>query len=385
MLLHKDTILLFSIFFIPIFAILIGNINIGGANIQFFFSVISMFVGIFYLLKWGRYELSIYILPIFFTLLLSTLLLDGKFGLIQSIYVATPLVYFLCGFSSKFDNDFDKKIKEKIKMTILLSLLLACIYIFSGYTQIYTRPVSIYLSLICMLSIILLDDIKYKLFVFFLFLFVLFSGARGALIACFIPLIFSYINKRLGFKNGFIFYLVIVLIFSTFMDKFLSMIFSIDSLRERTFFDGVYSFDKILNIEFNTSGRNLAWPVYWQHIFDRSYQILPTLFGEGAGTSSVIGLNNVGEKWAHPHNEFIRILLDYGIFGLLSFLFFWIGSFFKIIKKNNRLHSTLFFSLLFFTILISMTDNPLMYPLYFGNLILFLVGLLCNKNVYISR
>lgn len=382
MLLHKDTILLSSIFLIPLLAISIGNINIGGANLQFFLAVTSMLIAIFYLIKWGEFKVNIFIIPLLFILFLTIPLFNSQFGVIQIIYVFIPFLYFMCGAYSSFDFNFNEKIKNKIKTTILLLLIFNFIELFGEYTQINSRPASIFISLIAMIAIIVLDDLKDKMLIVLLFLFVLFSGARGALIAGIIPLIFSYINKKISFKFSALLCFILAFGFFIFNEKVLSLIFSIDALRERTFYDGIYNYEKILNLEFNSSGRDIAWPIYWEHIVERSKNIFSTVFGEGPGATSVIGVEKLGDKWAHPHNEFIRILIDYGFLGLLSFLLFWSTIFYKVLKNKNKGITRLFISMLIFVILIAMTDNPLMYPLYFGNLILFLTGLsFSNRNI----
>lgn len=371
----KDTLLLSSIFFIPIISVVIGNINLAGANLQFILTFISMLIAIIYLIKWGQFNLNLYIFPLLFIVFITAPLFHGKFGLIQILYIFTPFLYYMCGLYSKFDSDFEIKIKDKLELVLLLLLLLNFIALFGDFTQINSRPVSIFISLIAVISLFILNDLKYKIIILFLFLFVLFSGARGALIAGIIPLVFLYVSSKISLRISTIIFFGILIAFLIFSEDFLSIIFSIDALRDRTFYDGIYNYEKILNFEFNSSGRDIAWPIYWEYISVRSENIFLTLLGEGPGKTSAIGLEKLGEKWAHPHNEFIRILIDYGVVGLFSFFIFWIANWYKLIKIADERAIRFFILILIFMLLISLTDNPLMYPLYFGNLILFLTGL----------
>ncbi|RLL35846.1 O-antigen ligase domain-containing protein [Acinetobacter cumulans] len=375
MILHKYQIILVSLFLFPILAILFGDINIGGANLQFFFSASSLVIALLYLCKWGCFNRNLYIVPLIFSLLITIPLYNGRFGLIQIFYVISPLLYFFVGAYSNINLDFMEKFKEYLKFLIGFICLLGLLSLLIDYSQINSRPVSIYLSLIGMIALILFNDFKYRVLSIFLILFILLSGARGALFAGLLPLAFSYINKSLSFKISALMYFLIISILLVFNEKFLSLIFSIDTLRERTFYDGIYSYEKILNFDFNSSGREVAWPIYWDHIFKRSTDIFHTLIGEGPGATSKFGIEILGDRWAHPHNELIRILIDYGLLGLISFILFWVGLSYQIFKNNNKNILRMYTSIMIFLIIISMTDNPLMYPLYFGNLVLFLAGL----------
>lgn len=378
MILHKYQIILISLFLFPILAILFGNINIVGANLQFFFSLFSLIMVLFYLCKWGGFNRNFYTIPLLFSLIITIPLYNDKFGLIQIVYVISPFLFFFAGSNSNLNFDFLEKFKKYLKFSLIFVCSIGAFSFINEFSLISTRPVSIYLSLMAMISLILFNDFKYKLLAIFLVLFILISGARGALFASLFPLLFYYINKKINFKISIFLFLLIIVISSIFSEKLLSLVFSIEKLRERTFYDGIYSYEKILNFEFNSSGRENAWPMYWNHILGRFNEIIPTLIGEGPGAASKLGVYNLGEKWAHPHNEFLRILIDYGLIGLVSFLIFWIFISYRVIFRGDKGIIRLYTSLVFFGLIIAFTDNPLMYPLYFGNIVLFLMGLSLN-------
>lgn len=379
MIVYKDKVVLFSLFFFPLLALLFGNINVGGVNLQFFFTLISFFIALLCIFKWAKFELKFfYIFLLGFLFVLSPLFI-GKFGAIQVIYIMSPFMYFLVGSFCKFDNDFINNNKHLDMFFLKIIILIIFLNLFLDFGQITSRPVSIFLALYSLFTLIVLDNIKAKVLCGVLILFILFLGARGALLAGIIAYIGGYFFSKINLKWSFVLYISLSLFLVFFHKKLLSIIFSIDTLRERTFFDGIYSYEKIKNIDFNTSGRDVAWPLYWDYIVERSNNLFRLIFGDGPGAASKFGGEVLGEKWHHPHNEFIRLMFDYGILGLFLFVFFWLYVTYYVVSNASAFIVRLYISLLIFTLLISMTDNPLMYPLYYGNILLFFVGY-CYSN-----
>jgi len=81
-------------------------------------------------------------------------------------------------------------------------------------------------------------------------------------------------------------------------------------------FGGGQSTDGILDVRSAayTSGRVAIWGETWQSAIEAPW------IGKGAGSASA-HLADLFENIAHPHNDYLRILHDYGVVGLMLFLF----------------------------------------------------------------
>jgi len=95
------------------------------------------------------------------------------------------------------------------------------------------------------------------------------------------------------------------------------------------------------------------------------------VFGDGAGAASAVAaLITADNPWDHPHNEFLRVLIDYGAVGLvlmvlllarLAILF--AAHYRALANKGSRLRAGPLAGLgaLVSLIALMITDNPLTY------------------------
>lgn len=380
MVIKKEDILIYIIFLFGLMASLFGTFSIFGVNLHFFL-VFSVFCLAFYLLiSFSKLKINIPIVLIFFIILVSIPNFKGEFGFLQILYTALPFLFFILGISNRFSNDFFIKFKDVLEKNVISLFLLYSLHLFFISTDLDTRWSSIFISLICLLAFNISDKNSIKILSIILIFFILISGSRGAIFSLFLSYILSYIFIKYKLRYSLGVFLLLTLFFSIFYEGILKLIFAIDYLRERTFFDGVYDINKIKNIEFNTSGRDIAWPVFWNHIGERPINSFVFIFGEGPGACSEFGVSNLGAAWFHPHNEIIRIIFDYGILGIFSFSIFWLYIIVRILVSKSLLAKKICLPLVFFTFFIMLTDNPLMYPLFYGNLTLFLIGLCMSSH-----
>jgi len=64
-----------------------------------------------------------------------------------------------------------------------------------------------------------------------------------------------------------------------------------------------------------TQGRSAVWPAILKHALQRA------TFGHGPGTASAYAFYvSQNSRFAHPHNEYLRIFHNYGLVGLLAFM-----------------------------------------------------------------
>lgn len=117
-----------------------------------------------------------------------------------------------------------------------------------------------------------------------------------------------------------------------------------------------------------TQGRSYVWPRLVSFAMDNPQRLV---FGDGAGAASAVAaLITADNPWDHPHNEFLRVLIDYGAVGLvlmvlllarLAILF--AAHYRALANKGSRLRAGPLAGLgaLVSLIALMITDNPLTY------------------------
>jgi hypothetical protein len=123
-----------------------------------------------------------------------------------------------------------------------------------------------------------------------------------------------------------------------------------------------------------TSGRLYAWPIYWDEIMKQPW------FGHGSTMSVDFGNMNF-KGWSHPHNEYIRILFDYGFIGALLFLipifnlsYHCIIGLRKSVSEDTKWFCSIGLWGIITMFLLGITGNVLMYVAWYGNLLFALIG-----------
>jgi O-antigen ligase len=140
-------------------------------------------------------------------------------------------------------------------------------------------------------------------------------------------------------------------------------------------FDPSGSFLEIVQ-NVNSSGRNVVWALtfgdYWSH---------NRWIGQGAGSTGPL-LSRVFEAAGVPHNEYLRVLHDTGIVGLVLFLIGTIGLFrflrgllLKSSIMQQKLFVTVALALLAGYVVLGISDNPLDYYLILSQYVFFAMGI----------
>lgn len=381
MLINKVKASIFLIIFSGFFSSLIGGYKLGPFNIHFYLVFINLLIFFIFFCHVNNFKKIILILPFFFLIFLNLFMSNGMYGYLQTIYILSPLVLFLIGTSINFESYFENYFKKCLSVAVRLIFLSYIIHELTGLTQISTRWASVYVAIIVILNLILNKNKKDVIFSILSLIFLFASGSRGVSVALLFSILFTYILFNFKKRYSFIVMGFTIFLFFYGYEWILKNLFKMDFLRERTFYDGIYDIDKIKNLEFNSSGRDIAWPIYWDEI-NNTTNIISIVFGRGSGAIHDFGIQNLGESWAHPHNEVIRIVFDYGVYGLLIFLIFWIYVLIMILRSCLDIYlKKIAFACSVFLFIIMLTDNPLLYPLYFGNIVLFLMGYLYSKSV----
>ncbi|MEM1138559.1 MAG: O-antigen ligase family protein [Pseudomonadota bacterium] len=107
---------------------------------------------------------------------------------------------------------------------------------------------------------------------------------------------------------------------------------------------------------FNTSGRQAIWP-----IFQEAIAVNP-LFGRGLGTGAIILLLDQRTEVASAHNEYLRLLVDVGVVGLIVYVVGLVACTLRERKYYDRSQWTMFIAVLLALAAYSYTDNTLTSP-----------------------
>ncbi|MFN8187331.1 MAG: O-antigen ligase family protein [Gaiellales bacterium] len=167
---------------------------------------------------------------------------------------------------------------------------------------------------------------------------------------------------------------------------------TVDPLRERFFTGDVRSLGGGLTV--NLTGRSELWSSTWT-----SYLESP-IFGHGAGSADTLIANLYSEAIGHPHNDYLRILHDYGLLGacLWASGFLWLmtrtwrswhrpptGSAVPVSHDRQLRHVSAAAFLALLAVAITMaTDNAVVYLYVMGPLGV-LVGLSLGSEARVAR
>jgi O-antigen ligase len=154
------------------------------------------------------------------------------------------------------------------------------------------------------------------------------------------------------------------------------LIFFTPRMQTRMFYSGSGTFSEMSldNPDFATGGRSTMWPEFVQEIEKKPW------FGHGANASEAFaGVVNPGVE--HPHNDWLRLMYDYGYLGAVLFALTLLVQFlhaFLAARGAQGLTKVLFVCVVSSFVVLSvfmLTDNIVLYAAFFGNLQFALLGL----------
>lgn len=259
--------------------------------------------------------------------------------------------------SSNLNNNLSNKIIKIMNITKYPFLLLLTYFLIKGIDSPATMMLTVLYFSYFLAKFISKRILFFEILIMiYLFLVPIVTGSRiiymSEIIILFIFITFFYGNKysvKDKFKKilfiTFSIFIIIIIAF-TFQDKISKVMAEGDSAN-------------VGGITVNTSGRTFIWSIVLK----------------SAQTNIVFGLGQDGPpemlkypKWAHPHNDYLRLLHHNGIIGLVLWLLFFINLLIYLFKRikyssNDYYKSYYLFNFIFlFAILIIMiTDNPIVY------------------------
>jgi O-antigen ligase len=140
------------------------------------------------------------------------------------------------------------------------------------------------------------------------------------------------------------------------------LMLSISSLRDRFFAPGDRG--EVFGISVNTNGRSQVWDFLIEGI--QNHLVL----GQGIGQSQ-IAVTSRFMSIVQPHNDYLRLIYDFGLVGLTLWLFA-IVRILIIMKSEKFLSRTISVTSVILLLCFAASDNPIVYPFFlvcFGKVI----------------
>jgi O-antigen ligase len=151
------------------------------------------------------------------------------------------------------------------------------------------------------------------------------------------------------------------------------VLFNLPSVQERFFYSGSGNLTQLSKGEFRDSGRSEIWYVLWERVPEH-----PVL-GAGIGSSGRYLLSR-WSNMSHAHNDYVRVLYDLGGLGLAAFLGLLAWQALDLVRglrqSTGATRSAFTAALLGFFVFsfTAITDNPLVYHLWYMNPLFALTG-----------
>lgn len=153
-------------------------------------------------------------------------------------------------------------------------------------------------------------------------------------------------------------------------------LFYSERMQEKMFVEGKGSVEDLTKYEnVATHGRR-----YMAEMLTSEISKQP-MWGHGANASEDFVYKLTAGQLTHPHNDWLRLLYDYGIFGTVVFTLTIMAQVLNLLRKGRSAtgNRKIFFygsaSSFLSMLLIMFTDNVLLYAAFFGNLQFIIIGL----------
>jgi len=236
-------------------------------------------------------------------------------------------------------------------------------------TEIVGGSILIYTSIIAILNMYLFLKYKKKRYLYYILLFtspsILFVARTPLFIVLFS--VFVFFNNQFPKRYLLKFFTISIFTILFFNSSIIKskMLFTDDSTYTEAFQTG----------DIRSSGRILLWGSLLDDLEGRYY------FGAGSRNSYFL-LKKEFVTIKEPHNDFIRIMYDYGIIGLTLYLLALFRIYKEVKKRSelNKLEKTLALSIITTFLIFMLTDNAINYTISCFGIVVYVLGMLSVKK-----
>nr|CRH06503.1 membrane protein of unknown function [Candidatus Magnetococcus massalia] len=307
-----------------------------------------------------------------------------EFGFQRTVMSLTPLVVGVVSsmfvYDDRFKKEFDKSIKYFTIVLVLYFMYKTRLYTltFLPFSQLSAQVMTISLLVAYYFTRFSLGFKIPVLLSLVLVVMPLAALTRMGMIATASVFLISFTPIKLHYRIAIIIISILVTI----------SVFYTDRIQRSMFFSGSGSVADLSlnNVNLATSGRSYMWGIIIDEFHKSTVHRDAKWFGNGANATGDL-LKQYGMRLTHPHNDWLRLLYDYGYVGVMLYvgtiLFQW-----KYLVNKARLARETFPRLLFYAsaaafapyVLYMFSDNVWIYGAYFGNLHFFMIGVACSMN-----
>lgn len=154
-------------------------------------------------------------------------------------------------------------------------------------------------------------------------------------------------------------------------------VFYTERFQKKMFYsgEGTISDLRFGNPDLFTAGRSRLWDLMIEEIKEKP------LWGHGSNASEEFVLSMTWGTLMHPHNDWLRLLYDYGLIGTCVFAFCLFAQVIHLLKRakmafgKSRILLYAGASSFLPFVLLMFTDNVILYATFFGNLQFTIIGL----------
>ncbi len=280
----------------------------------------------------------------FFTIAIICIFYAPSESLVNSIEKTASYIFLLLVVPNYVQKAHLMRGKEFYKMLVYLCagiLLLGFVFKFLSpdivtredrYEGMFGNPngLGIFCLLLFLLFTVVIDffpDLfgkREKMFIYgYIVLSVLLSGSRGSLFGLIIYVVFTFLYKRSAILGT-----IVAIVFATTYSYISANLVGIINTI------GLQNYLRINTLE-EASGRFVAWKFTWEHIQEnfwigRGFEYTSYLFSIPKNVEYLQALGHLG----NVHNSYLTLWLDTGLIGLSCFVFAFMSSFIKGIKKT---------------------------------------------------
>ena len=242
-------------------------------------------------------------------------------NLASGLYYSSKTIFWIVGTFFVYRMLLMEKLTQNlIKQIIYIIICIFSIMIFHfmfNLSKRFTQNIAIYVLLWCVPFLMIIKNTIYnKVMIVLAFITVFLSFKRGAIVAltlstCAYLILYFWVNKsfRVGTKTIFLFMSLLLI-----LSMALTIVYEV---RPEFFKRRVADLSDVRTIG---SGRGTFYPLIYNNYFD-SFHSSPKNFYFGFGSRSVqeiIG-EHYGGEGTYAHSDWIQILYDYGLLGILVF------------------------------------------------------------------
>jgi hypothetical protein len=348
--------------------------DIGGFNLRGYVWIVTLAYAVFVLIRNGNYHFPIKVLiPLIIYLVLELLLNYNVIGLQATGMILSPFVFGMATSGFNYSRIHPERVVKVFWRFSLVFILIGTIssLVTKGNLN-FIGSAALGMTITIFAAIAISSFITYHRY-YFLYLYLIFIAiqvlavTRMAIAMTLILLPLSFLRVRLSHR---------VLTFVAFLGIMLLVFYS-ESFQRKTFFSGEGSFRDISwqNKDFQTSGRSGLFVMITDNIGDDN------ILGKGPG-SDYFFLKKVGFDLTEFHNDYLTLIYNYGIVGLIFFIVSYFILFVLLLRLHRKLSnpailiisaSSLILFLIYFGF--SYTDNILKYNIFFTNIHFSMVGL----------